>query len=113
MEHPDYISDETIVITNCLRDVALSAEVDIGVAMCAEDNGDCMWYVLINDANDVSVLLCSPYGVFTQDTIGLEAHDDFNYGIIDGQAEFIHSMKLNGFRGLSEQQLEDWIDGEF
>jgi len=113
VDNPDYISDETLETTNGLKDVAMSEDMDIGVAMCAEENGDCMWYVLINDINDVSVLLCSPYGVFTQDTIGLKALGDFNYSIVSGPAQFLNNLKTQSFRGLSEDELEDWINGEF
>lgn len=113
MLNPDYISDDTLEETNCIRDIAISADMDIGVAMCAEENGDCMWYVLINHLNDVSVILCSPYGVFTQDTIGLKELGDFNYSIVSGPAKFLDHMKNLGFRGLSPDELEDWINGEF
>jgi hypothetical protein len=59
------------------------------------------------------VLLCSPYGVFAQDTIGLTELDDYNYSVISHQAEYINDMKKRGFRGLSDNELEDWINGEF
>ena len=113
MNSPDYVSDKTLEVTNCLKEIALSADMDIGVAMCSEDTGDCMWYVLLSEHMDVSVLLCSPYGVFAQDTIGLTELDDYNYSIVSHQAEYIESMKNLGFRGLTEQELEDWINGDF
>lgn len=110
-ERPEWISEETAVMSACIKDISDYIDYDIGPAIRAKRNGDAMWYALTDSVGEsLLVLMCTPYAIFTETTMATE---DIEYAIVSKPLIYLENLQNAGVRRLTPDELDNFIEGIF
>jgi len=112
-KHPDWISQETAILSACVKDIADFIDFDIGESIKSRKNGDALWYMMSDEkSGGLLVLMCTPHAVFVESTID-DTSNDVDYAVIIKPLQYLEHLQNIGLRCLTPEELEQFSDGSF